>query len=144
MHVSVRPSHLEVPARGSKDGVHVTLVDTMTSEKASTRRRYNAEMKAQVMAECSESGASVAKVAMAHGINANIVHRWRQLAREGKAVTPARTSEFIALPLAVPPAPVAQSADIRVELHLGAVAMSVSWPVSAPAEFAAWTRELLR
>lgn len=119
----------------------------MTSEKASTRRRYSAAMKAQVMAECSESGASVAKVAMAHGINANVVHRWRQLAREGKAVTPARTSEFIALPLAVAPAPaapVATPADIRVELHRGAVSMNVSWPLSAAADFAAWTRELLR
>lgn len=116
----------------------------MTSEKASTRRRYSAAMKAQVMAECSESGASVAKVAMAHGINANVVHRWRQLVREGKVTAPAGTSEFIALPLAVPAAPVATPADIRVELHRGAVAMSVSWPVSAAADFAAWTRELLR
>ena len=116
----------------------------MTSEKASTRRRYSAAMKAQVIAECSEAGASVAKVAMAHGINANVVHRWRQLAREGKVAAPTRPSGFIALPLAVPAAPVATSADIRVELHCGAVAMSVSWPVSAAADFAAWTRELLR
>ena len=116
----------------------------MTSEKAGTRRRYSAAMKTQVMAECSEAGASVAKVAMAHGINANVVHRWRQLAREGKVAAPAGTSEFIALPLAVAAAPVAPSADIRVELHRGAVAMSVSWPVSAAADFAVWTRELLR
>lgn len=41
----------------------------MTSEKAETRRRYSAAMKAQVVAACGEPGASVAKVAMAHGIN---------------------------------------------------------------------------
>jgi response regulator of citrate/malate metabolism len=35
---------------------------------------------ARVLAECDVPGASVAKVAMAHGINANVVHRWRQLA----------------------------------------------------------------
>jgi transposase len=35
---------------------------------------------------------------MAHGINANVVHRWRQLAREGKAA-PTKAGEFIALPL---------------------------------------------
>ena len=50
----------------------------MTSDKK-TRRRYSAAQKAQVLAECDEPGASVAKVAMAHGINANVVHRWRQL-----------------------------------------------------------------
>jgi transposase len=55
----------------------------MESDKpATSRRRYSAETKAQVIAECEAPGASVAKVAMAHGINANVVHCWRQLARE--------------------------------------------------------------
>ena len=116
----------------------------MASEKKDTRRRYSAALKAQVMAECSEPGTSVAKVAMAHGINANVVHRWRQLVREGKVVVPTKTGEFIALPLAVPAAPAAAPADIRVELRRGAVTMTVIWPTSASAEFAMWTRELLR
>ena len=37
------------------------------------------------MAKCDEPGAPVAKVAMAHGINANIVHGWRKLAGEADA-----------------------------------------------------------
>lgn len=53
-----------------------------------------------MVAQCNEPGASVAKVALAHGINANVVHRWRQLAREGKADAP-KTGEFIALALIV-------------------------------------------
>lgn len=65
----------------------------MTSEKRGTRRRYDAAMKAQVVAACVEPGASVAKVAMAHGINANVVHRWRQLAREVKPA-PAKIGEL--------------------------------------------------
>ena len=119
----------------------------MASEKTDTRRRYSATMKAQVVAECGKPGASVAKVAMAHRINANVVHRWRQLAREGKVQAPATTGEFIALPLAmaaVPAVPAVTPADIRVELRRGAVAMTVTWPASAAADFAVWTRELLR
>lgn len=54
----------------------------MTSEKTQARRRHSAAAKDQVVAECGETGASVAKVAMAHGFSANVVHRWRQLARE--------------------------------------------------------------
>jgi len=54
----------------------------MTSEKPKARRRYDAAFKAQVLAECEAPGALVAKVAMSHGINDNVVHRWRQLARE--------------------------------------------------------------
>lgn len=115
----------------------------MTSEKTDTRRRYSTTMKAQVVAACNEPGASVAKVAMAHGINANVVHRWRQLARQGKA-TPAKTGEFIALPLMVAPEPAPASADIRVELRRGPVTMTITWPSSNAAGFAAWSRELLR
>ena len=40
------------------------------------RRFYSPEFKTQVMQECCQSGASVAGVALSHGINANIVHRW--------------------------------------------------------------------
>ncbi len=55
----------------------------MTSDKTLTRRRYSQTKKAQVLADCAQPGASVTKVALAHGINANVVHRWRQLVREG-------------------------------------------------------------
>ena len=115
----------------------------MTSEKTDTRRRYSAATKAQVVAACDEPGASVAKVAMAHGINANVVHRWRQLAREGRP-GPANTGEFISLPLMVSPEAAPAAADIRVELRRGPVAMTITWPASAATDFAAWTRELLR
>lgn len=115
----------------------------MTSEKTETRRRYSAAVKAQVVAECNGSGASVARVAMAHGINANVVHRWRQLARESKSPVPAKTGEFMPVPPAMPPV-TAAPADIRVELRRGATAMTITWPTSAAADFALWTRELLR
>jgi transposase len=115
----------------------------MTSEKTDRRRQYSAAVKAQVVAECDGSGASVAKVAMSHGINANVVHRWRQLAREGKSPVPAKTGEFMPVPLVSPPA-VAARADIRVELRRGVTAMTITWPTSAAADFALWTRELLR
>ena len=115
----------------------------MASDRAATRRRYDDELKAQVIAECEARGASVAKVAMSHSINANVVHRWRQLAREARAPAPARTSEFVAVSLA--PRTVATPArDIQVQLRRGATAMTITWPVSASAEFAGWMRELLR
>ena len=122
----------------------------MTSEKADTRRRYSTMTKAQVVAQCAEPGASVAKIAMAHGINANVVHRWRKLARGGEAKAAPKSGEFIALPLTMAPDPVPSSApapavpDLQVELRRGAITMSITWPTSAAAEFALWTREVLR
>jgi transposase len=116
----------------------------MTSDKTTTRRRYGADFKAQVVGECNARGASVAKVAMSHGINTNVVHGWRKLAREAGAASPAPSHEFV--PVALPAAPLQSVAGcgIEVELRRGAVTMKISWPTSATTAFAAWTRELLR
>src|SRR5689334_9517614 len=119
----------------------------MASDKeARSRRRYGEDLRRQVMAECEAPGASVAKVAMAHGINANVVHRWRQLAREGTQATVAKPREFVPVTIGTiaPLAPVEGRPEIEVELRRGAVTMKVTWPVSAAADFAVWTRELLR
>ena len=115
----------------------------MTSEKRKTWRRYDTAFKAQVLAECEVAGASVAKVAMSHGINANVVHRWRQLAREGGTKVAPPRNEFVPVPLAATAAAAADS-DIRIELRRGATAMTIRWPVAAAGECAAWLRELLR
>ena len=42
----------------------------------SQRRVHSAEFKTQVLAECRQPGASVAAVAIAHGLNPNIVRKW--------------------------------------------------------------------
>jgi transposase len=115
----------------------------MGSERAATRRRYSAEVKARVMAECDAPGASVAKVAMAHGINANILHRWRQLAREGRAQASELSSQFVPVTIAAK-TPTATASDIQIQLRRGQTTMTIAWPISAAADCAAWVRELLR
>ena len=42
------------------------------------RRRHSAAFKAQVLAACTEPGASVAAVALSFGLNDNLVHQWRR------------------------------------------------------------------
>ena len=54
----------------------------MAEERVVLRRRHSAQLKASVLEQCAVPGASVAKVAMSHGLNANVVHGWRKLARE--------------------------------------------------------------
>ena len=116
----------------------------MTSEKTATRRRYGKALKAQVLAECDTAGASVAKVAMAHGINANVVHRWRKLAREGGGTVVGKSLEFV--PVAVAPVEMqpAREQAVEIELRRGSLSMRITWPASAVADLAVWTRELLR
>jgi transposase len=101
----------------------------MGTENSRKRRRYGAELKAQILAECDVPGASVAKVAMAHGINANIVHGWRKQAREaGAATVPER---FVPVAIAQV-APGAGERRIEVELRPGSITVKLSWPMRVP------------
>lgn len=114
----------------------------MATGNSHRRRRYGAELKAQILAECAAPGASVARVAMLHGINANIVHGWRKQAREAGAVAVAE--QFV--PVAVAPV-VPREVDecaIEVELRGGGITVKLSWPLSASMDLSIWMRELLR
>ena len=51
------------------------------------RRTYTAAYKLDLVRRCSEPGVSVAGVAMAHGINANLVRRW--IVRQRRAASDA-------------------------------------------------------
>ncbi|MDP3857702.1 MAG: transposase [Stagnimonas sp.] len=110
----------------------------MKDSKKIIRRRHSAELKAQVLRECARPGASVASVALSHGINANVVHKWRRLA----AVAALPITSFV--PVALPAPTCAAPADIRMELRRGATTMTITWPASAAVDCAAWMRELLR
>ena len=50
----------------------------MQERKSRSRRVHSAAFKAQVVADSEALGASVAQVAFRHGVNANLVHRWRR------------------------------------------------------------------
>ena len=114
----------------------------MTSEKPGSRRRYSAELKAQILRECGFDGASVARVAMAHGINSNVVHRWRQLARDTTRPS-SSPAEFIPVVMHAAPKQTVAS-GIEFQLRRGATSMTITWPVSEAAHCAVWLRELLR
>ncbi len=45
--------------------------------RSGPRRRHGAAFKAKVLADCDEPGASISGVALAHGLNANLVRQWR-------------------------------------------------------------------
>lgn len=117
------------------------------------RRSHSAEFKAQAVAACRQRGVSIAAVALARGLNANLLRRWvieseqgehgsaALRAGESKAVeAPAQLPVFVPLQLPAASTP----ADIRIELRRGVTAITVIWPSSAAAECAGWMRELLR
>lgn len=115
----------------------------MEDFKPVSRRRHAAELKKQVLAACAEPGASVAQVALTHGLNANLVHKWRRTLDTSSADAKhgARQAEFVPVALAAAPA---QAGDIQLELRRGAIAVNVTWPLNASSQCAAWLREILR
>lgn len=135
----------------------------------SQRRVHGAEFKAQVLAECQQPGASVAAIALAHGLNVNLLRKWlvgRGIKRTGLAaprtvthkaagVDPTSAPALQFIPLEIAPAPVtvtamatapeqaeAPAAEIHVELTRGATQLSVRWPSAQAAACTAWLREL--
>ena len=118
-------------------------MDTKEPTKRTRVRAYPPEFKARVVAECQEAGASVAKVALAHGLNANMIHTWRRDVRSVPAQAVPAAGGFVALPLPSA-AGAAPCAPIRIELRQGTTSVSIAWPVEAAGACGAWLRELLK
>lgn len=124
----------------------------MQESQHRSRRVHSAAFKAQVVSESEAAGASVAQVALRHGVNANLVHRWRRAAKGvvARGVTEAPAFLPLVIPAASPraasssPSLPTAAADIRIELRRGAATVSVSWPVSAASECGAWLAQWLR
>ena len=64
-----------------RDSVHEQIiVDTnMTTQSPNKpkRRTYSAEFKALLVKEATDSGRSIASIALEHGINQNLLHNWK-------------------------------------------------------------------
>lgn len=121
----------------------------ITSPVRRRRRKYSLQFKASVVKAAQHPGVSLASVALAHGLNANLLRRWVVAAEQTvpvKAAQPAlagKCVEFVPVQMA-PTTTAAATPDIRIELQRGASCVRVNWPASAAAECAAWLRDWLR
>ncbi len=119
----------------------------------SPRRVHTAEFKTLILAECRQPGASVSAVAIAHGLNPNVVRKWlagHGLKRMGVVAAvpsscPRSALQFV--PVELPrPEPVITAAvtapDIRIELQRGGLHVRLQCSASAGALYAAQLRAL--
>ena len=120
-------------------------------ETIKRRRKYSREFKRRIVSESRQPGASLAAVAVRHGLNPNMVHKWR------KALELSSQGEFLRLPASgigtpasgsVPtsmaaPLTTAHSHDtIRMEVPTSRGQLVVYWPVRQLSESIAWLRAL--
>ncbi|GAA4340562.1 hypothetical protein GCM10023165_20630 [Variovorax defluvii] len=117
------------------------------------RRRHSDEFKANLIAACSRPGVSIASVALANGINANLLRRWvieggQRLPSPDcadRAVDlPREQGKAAFVPVQLDAAQSSPAPDIRIELKRGATTVVVHWPCGAAAASAVWLREILR
>ena len=110
------------------------------------RRTHTEPFKQAVINACQAPGASAAGVALAHGINANLVRRWL---RERDVALPSRlpAAKVDAAPAFVPvimPPARSETGPIVIEVRRGTTAIHVEWPMRAADACAAWLRDWLR
>ena len=118
------------------------------------RRKHSAEFKAEVIAACRKPGVSMAALALANRLNANLLRRRvvaeerAQAAKPSETVSaaPARSSieSRTFIPIQVESSAVTAVREITIELRRGATVVKVGWPLAAAADCAIWLRELLR
>ena len=116
-------------------------------------RKHSDEFKARVIALALQPHASLASVALANSINANMLRRWVHASSSASAQSTANREEhnsqalsFVQLPMQIDkPIPTPKSpapkASIDVQIHRGDTRVVVSLPMVA--DSAAWLREVL-
>ncbi len=118
------------------------------------RRTHSAQFKAQVVSACRKPGVSIAAVALANRLNANLLRRWVVTAEQAQATKQIETDSAVPtrpdvetgtfIPIAVEQSLVTTAQPITIELRRGATLIKVGWPLTAAADCAVWLRELLR
>ncbi|MBS1833572.1 MAG: transposase [Acidobacteria bacterium] len=127
--------------------------DLVKAPKRRVRRRYSEEFRRQVVEACLQPGISIAAVALANGLNANLLRRWVKDDRgvkeagNGAGIDDAQASDLrppTLVPVTVSAPEVERSGKIKIAIHRNQALVEVTWPVSQAAACAQWLREILR
>ncbi|WP_342616765.1 transposase [Rhodoferax sp. GW822-FHT02A01] len=135
-------------------------MDQVSTVQRLKRREYSVEFKASVLEQCRQPGASLAGIALGHGINPNMVHRWIREERQRRVLTELQQTAATFVPLQLSgagnadaiamkhlpeaPQPAHTGETIHIEIQRGGATVSVRWPLTGAAQCAQVLRELLR
>ena len=126
-----------------------------TTEEALTtgrrrRRHHSVFFKAEAVGACQQPGVSIASVALARGLNANLLRRWVQEAERGDAPIAIRSGRPTTGPqgaegfVPVSLSPSVSESMIQIELRNGGKQVSLRWPASQARECALLLRGFMK
>jgi transposase len=93
----------------------------------------------RILAACEQPGASVAGVALANGLNANMVHKWRRIAKaKSEEISAPASSDFIPVPVTVPDQRRSDGESVMLEVRQ----IKVHWPLAHIDRAIDWLRLL--
>ncbi|HCG6132303.1 IS66-like element accessory protein TnpA [Vibrio parahaemolyticus] len=109
------------------------MAQTPPTPSKRTRRQYTPEFRAKLVALCAQPEWSVARVAREHGINANLLHKWR---RAAESVVHPITERPAFMPVPIPSS--RNTATVHFELN----GLSIDWPLAHIDLAIPWMRAL--
>lgn len=111
------------------------------------RRRHSAQFKAEAVGACQQPGVSVAAIALARGLNANMLRDWvRKAERSRRPIAiqptmPMNPAEGF-VPMMLPTTSV--DGAIRIEVRRNGRSVSIEWPVCAARECALLLQDIMK
>ena len=133
--------------------MHTANLEIQIPQAGRRRGRYSGDFKRQVVTACLKPGVSTAAIALANGLNANLLRRWVVEATQRSGALRSKTTALAPVhnhPTFIPvkfdpppPTPAAPPADIHLELQHGATTVHIHWPLQASSQCAQWLREVL-
>ena len=101
------------------------------------RQRYSQAFKAKILAACEQPGVSVASVALANGLNANLIHKWRRLAKAQPSKQPEQ-ADFLPIPMTTSGNNPSPDTTVMVEVNH----LKIHWPMAHIDHAISWLRLL--
>lgn len=131
-------------------------MDCVDQPRGRTRQRYSNEFKAEIVAQARQPHVSIASVALAHGLNANLLRTWihhaepnytkrkSRLPSVNRPATTSDASEFLPVSFTDNQTSKSDERSIEIEVHKANSTIKVKWPVQASTSCLVWLRELTK
>ncbi len=117
--------------------------------KPRTKRHHSLEFRQRVIDAALQPGASIAGVALAHGLNANLLRKWIKASgktvHQNKVCMDQEPGALTALPVRIEaPAIREEPREIRIDIRRGGTTLQMAWPTAEIGKLGALLQDILR